>query len=45
MGPVEGARGGVEEELWSILRISGFKCEKYEAIKEFLAEKCHDLLC
>lgn len=46
MGTNVGARRGVEEEgLWSILRIFGFQCEKYEAIKEFLAEKCQDLLC
>lgn len=41
MGTDAGARRGVEKEgLWSILRILGFQCEKYEAMKEFLAEKC-----
>lgn len=41
MGTDVGATRGMEEEgLWSILRILGFQCEKYEAIKEFLAEKC-----
>lgn len=39
MGTDAGARRGVEEGLWSVLRIWGFTCEKYEAIKDFLPEK------